>query len=183
MLTSTLVLVKNKTINCAYVIFDLSWSETYNTQKNLSVVFASPKNPHVFHRPKKNPFWTKCQTQKNPSDLPVIKYVSVALGVFSAMFVTEQSRPTLISKVESHISDIEFCATHCGALWKFMFEFCFQIAFGSWVWSTGHIPQVKSSTNPSINYKTTQIPLDLREHFLNRLGLGDTFNSAYLPVS
>ena len=38
----------------------LIWAdETYNTQKNLSVVFATPKNPHVFHRPKKIPFGQK----------------------------------------------------------------------------------------------------------------------------
>ena len=28
-----------------------------------------------------------------------------------------------------------------------------------------------------INYHTTQIPLDLTEHFVKRLGLGDTFNA------
>ena len=47
--------------------------EKYNTHKNPSVVFATQKNPGVFHRPQKNPFWPKCQTQKSPSDLPVIK--------------------------------------------------------------------------------------------------------------
>ena len=163
----------------------LIWADQKHTiPKKISLLFSRAQKIHTsFIDPKKSLLDKNlCQTQKNPSDPPVIKYVSVALGVFSAMFVTEQSRPTLISKVESHISDMS-SVPHCGALWKFMFEFCFQIAFGSWVWSTGHIPQVKSSTNPSINYKTTQIPLDLREHFLNRLGLGDTFNSAYLPVS
>ena len=35
--------------------------------------FRDPKNPGVFHRRKKNAFWPKCQTQKKPSDPPVIK--------------------------------------------------------------------------------------------------------------
>ena len=34
---------------------------------------------------------------------------------------------------------------------------------------------------PSINYQTTQIPLDLIEHFVKRLGLGDSFNAVHLP--
>ena len=38
-------------------------------------------------------------------------------------------------------------------------------------------------TAPSINYQTTQIPLDLIEHFIRRLGLGDTFNAVCLSVS
>ena len=32
-------------------------------------------------------------------------------------------------------------------------------------------------TAPSINYQITQIPLDPVEHFVERLGLGDTFNA------
>ena len=52
----------------------LIWAdEKYNTPKNPCVVFATQKNPGVFHRPPKNPFWPKCQTQKNYSDPPVIK--------------------------------------------------------------------------------------------------------------
>lgn len=36
----------------------------------------------------------------------------------------------------------------------------------------------------SINYQTTQIPLDLMEHFFfKRLGLGDTFNVIHISVS
>ena len=35
---------------------------------------------------------------------------------------------------------------------------------------------------PSINYQTTQIPLDLIEHFVNRLGLGDSFNAVHLSL-
>ena len=38
-------------------------------------------------------------------------------------------------------------------------------------------------TAPSINYQTTQIPLDPLEHFVKRLGLGDSFNAVYLSVS
>ena len=49
----------------------LIWAdEKYNTQKNPSVIFATQKNP----------FWPKCQTQKNPSDPPSLKYVSGAPG-------------------------------------------------------------------------------------------------------
>ena len=35
---------------------------------------------------------------------------------------------------------------------------------------------------PSINYQTTQIPLDLIEHFVKRLGLGDSFNAFHLSL-
>ena len=38
-------------------------------------------------------------------------------------------------------------------------------------------------TASSINYQTTQIPLDLREHFVKRLRLGDTFYAFHLSVS
>ena len=36
---------------------------------------------------------------------------------------------------------------------------------------------------PSINYQTTQIALDLIEHFVKRLGLGDSFNAVHLSLS
>ena len=36
---------------------------------------------------------------------------------------------------------------------------------------------------PSINYQTTQIPLELTEHFVKRLGLGETFNAVCLSLS
>ena len=36
---------------------------------------------------------------------------------------------------------------------------------------------------PLINYQTTQIPLDLIEHFVKRLGLGDSFNVVHLSLS
>ena len=38
-------------------------------------------------------------------------------------------------------------------------------------------------TAPSINYQTAKIPLDLMEHFVKRLGLGDAFNAIHLFVS
>ena len=38
-------------------------------------------------------------------------------------------------------------------------------------------------TASKINYQTTQIPLDLIEHFVKRLGLGDTFNAIHLSLS
>ena len=42
----------------------------------------------------------------------------------------------------------------------------------------------RSLAAPSINHQTTQIPLDLTEHFGNwRFGLGDTFNAMHLSVS
>ena len=37
-------------------------------------------------------------------------------------------------------------------------------------------------TAPSINYQTTHIPLELKEHFVKRIGLGDTFNAIHLSV-
>ena len=60
----------------------LIWAdEKYNTPKNPCVVFATQKNPGVFHRPKKIPFGQKwSQTPKNPSDPPSLKYVSGARG-------------------------------------------------------------------------------------------------------
>ena len=36
---------------------------------------------------------------------------------------------------------------------------------------------------PSINNQTTQTPLDLIEHFVQRLGLGDSFNAVHLSLS
>ena len=36
---------------------------------------------------------------------------------------------------------------------------------------------------PSINYQTTQIPLDLIGHFVKRLGLGDSLNAVHLSLS
>ena len=69
----------------------LIWAdEKYNTPKNPSVVFATQKNRGVFRRPKKNPFWPKCQTQKNPSDPPSLKYVSVS-GAPGVKFLTQRS--------------------------------------------------------------------------------------------
>ena len=41
----------------------------------------------------------------------------------------------------------------------------------------------KQGIAPSINYQTTQIPLDLIEHFVKRLGLGDSFNVVHLSLS
>ena len=69
---STLVLVKNKTINCAYVIFYLSWWKIQYPQK-IPLLFSRPKKILASFIDRKNPFWPKCQTQKNPLDPPVIK--------------------------------------------------------------------------------------------------------------
>ena len=38
-------------------------------------------------------------------------------------------------------------------------------------------------TAPSINYQTTQIPIDPIKHFAKKLGLGETFNGVHLSVS
>ena len=53
---------------------------------------------------------------------------------------------------------------------------------GSKVQVTFHRPRVQVIA-PSINYQTTQIPLDLIEHFVKRLGLGDSFNAVHLSLS
>ena len=38
-------------------------------------------------------------------------------------------------------------------------------------------------TAPSINYQTTQIPIDPVKYFVKKLGLGETFNAVHLSVS
>ena len=46
-------------------------------KKSLCFFFATHKNSCIFHRPKKNHFWPKFQTQKNhskPPPLPSLKY-------------------------------------------------------------------------------------------------------------
>lgn len=53
---------------------------------------------------------------------------------------------------------------------------------GSKVQGTFHRSKVQV-TVPSINYQTTQIPLNLMEHSVKRLGLRDTFNAIHLSVS
>ena len=85
--TSTLVLVKNKTINCVYVIFDLSrWKIQY--PKNPSVDFATQKNPGVFHRPKKIPFGQNVRPKKILWTPPSLKYVSGAPGLLHLITVS-----------------------------------------------------------------------------------------------
>ena len=37
-------------------------------------------------------------------------------------------------------------------------------------------------TAPAIDYQTTQIPLDLIEHFVKRLVLGDSLNAVHLSL-
>lgn len=53
---------------------------------------------------------------------------------------------------------------------------------GSKVQGTFHRSKVQV-TVPSINYQTTQIPLNLMEDSVKRLGLRDTFNAIHLSVS
>ena len=68
--TSTLVLVKNKTINCAYVIFDLSWWKIQHPKKI----------PLLFSRPKKIPFGQNVRPKKILWTPLSLKYVSGAPG-------------------------------------------------------------------------------------------------------
>ena len=75
--TSTLVLVKNNTITCAYVIFDLS-------KKKIPLLFSPPKKiPASFIDPKKS-FLAKMSDPKKsfepPPPPPSLKYVSGAPG-------------------------------------------------------------------------------------------------------
>ena len=59
----------------------LIWAdEKYNTQKNPCVVFATQKNPRVFHRPKKIPFGQNVRPKKILRTPPSLKYVSGAPG-------------------------------------------------------------------------------------------------------
>ena len=60
--TSTLVLVKNKTINCAYFIVDLWWKIQY--PKKSLCCFRNTKKSRRLSQTPKNPFWPKCQTPK-----------------------------------------------------------------------------------------------------------------------
>jgi len=57
-----------------------------------------------------------------------------------------------------------------------------SVSAGSKVEATFHRWRAQV-TAPSINYQTTQISLELIEHFVNRLGLGETFNAVYLSLS
>ena len=59
----------------------LIWAdEKYNTQKNPCVVFATQKNPGVFHRPKNIPFGQNVRPKKILRTPPSLKYVSGAPG-------------------------------------------------------------------------------------------------------
>ena len=60
----------------------LIWAdEKYNTPENPSVVFATQKNPGVFHRPQKIPFGLNVRPKKILRTPPSLKYVSGAPGV------------------------------------------------------------------------------------------------------
>ena len=60
----------------------LIWAdEKYNTPKNPSVVFATQKNPGVFHRPQKIPFGQNVRPKKILRTPLSLKYVSEAPGV------------------------------------------------------------------------------------------------------
>ena len=59
----------------------LIWAdEKYNTPKNPSVVFATQKNPGVFHRPQKLPFGQNVRPKKILQTPLSLKYVSGAPG-------------------------------------------------------------------------------------------------------
>ena len=73
---------QNKTINCAYVIFYLSWWKVQYPKKSLCC-FCDPKKSQRLSQTQKNPFWPKFPTQKNPSDPPIIKICEWGPWVFS----------------------------------------------------------------------------------------------------
>ena len=58
-------------------------------KKSCCPFFTTQKNPGIFHRPKKNHFCQKFQTQKNHSDSPPLslKYVSGASQGFSLSLI------------------------------------------------------------------------------------------------
>ena len=66
---------QNKTTNCAYVIFDLSWWKIQYPKKSLCC-FRDQKNPGVFHRPKKIPFGQNVRPKKILRTPTSLKYVS-----------------------------------------------------------------------------------------------------------
>ena len=45
---------------------------------------------------------------------------------------------------------------------------------------TLHRSRVQVTASLIVNFHTTQIPIDLTEHFVKRLRLGDTFNAIHL---
>ena len=78
--TSTLVLVKKKTINCAYVIFDLSWWKIQYPKK-IPPLFSRPKKiPASFIDPKKSLLAKMSDQKKSFGPPPSLKYVSGAPG-------------------------------------------------------------------------------------------------------
>ena len=96
---------QNKTIIALMLL--LIWSvEKYNTQKNLCVVFATQKNPGVFHRPQKIPFGQNVRPKKILWSPPTsLKYVSGVPGV--------ETRP--VSKIIPNVSLTRRVSTR--ALW------------------------------------------------------------------
>ena len=77
--TSTLVLVKNKTINCAYVIFDLSWWKIQYPKKSLCC-FRDPKKSRRLSQTQKKSLLAKMSEPKKSFGPPSLKYVSGAPG-------------------------------------------------------------------------------------------------------
>ena len=80
------------------------------------------------------------------------------------------------AKEKGHLLNITWCsytADHNAYLWNHA---------GSKVQVTFHKSRVQVIA-PSINYQTTQIPLDLIEHFVKRVELGDSFNAVHLSLS
>ena len=68
----------------------LIWAdEKYNTQENPSVVFATQKNPGVFHRPKKIPFGRNVRPKKILRTPPSLKYVSGAPGIIPGGYLLD----------------------------------------------------------------------------------------------
>lgn len=57
---------------------------------------------------------------------------------------------------------------------KIYFSHCCNQNTGCKVQVTFHRSR-EEVTAPTINYQTTHVPLDLREYFVMKLGLGDTF--------
>ena len=74
----------------------LIWAdEKYNTQKNPCVVFATQKNPGLFHRPKKIPFGQNVRPKKillTPTP-PALTYVS---GASRGSYLGQEKRETFI---------------------------------------------------------------------------------------
>ena len=123
-------------------------------------------------------------------DIKVLNRTGVALKRTGCCFETvviSWSSHSFLNSFSSGSSASDF---HSGFITHAQFNLQFHLqCLISWVFDARSKVQVtfhRSTVQvnaPSITYQTTQIPLHLVEHFVKRLGLGDTFKAVHLSVS